>query len=369
MTRSRSLLARPAGLAASALALALSLGSGPAFAAAAGPGHPARAGAAAQTAPAGTVFHRLTLLNGWVSSQSDWDSGDPRVGASNGVVYLSGSLHLPSGTNEHFANLPAADWPSHYLYFPIYSYGGGEGSLEIDPSGHMYLFGGGTQSYSSLAGVSFPLTLTSRKLTLKNGWQSGQAAHLTGDPRVAVSNGVVYLSGSLVQPSGPAGAFAVLPKADRPSHYLYLPVYTYGGGEGSLEISPQGGLSVWGTGSTAYSSLAGISFPLTLASQKLALKNGWQSAQGSYHTGSPRASVSNGVVHLSGSAWLPSGTAATLAALPVACRPAHWLYLPVYTLDGTEGSLVISPSGRVSASGSSSAGFTSLAGIHYPLGS
>lgn len=369
MARMRSLLRRSPAVALPALALALSLGSGTAFAATAEPGHPARA-AAEQTPPAGVAFHRLTLLNGWMSSQGQWDSGNPSAGLSNGVVYLSGSLHLPSGTNGHFANLPSAYRPSRYLYFPIYTYGGGEGSLEIAPSGHMYLFGSGnTTGYSSLAGISFPLTLAGQQLTLQNGWQSAQPSYNTGNPKVSVSNGVVHLSGSLEQPSGTSDTFAILPPAYRPGHWLYFPIYTYDGAEGSLGISPQGRLSAWGTGSTQYSSLAGISFPLTLTSQKLTLKNGWQSAQGSYDTGNPRVSVSNGVVRLSGSAWLPSGTATTLATLPTGYRPAHRLYLPIYTNLGTEGSLVISPSGRVRAYGASAPAFTSLAGVHYPLSS
>ncbi len=37
----------------------------------------------------------------------------------------------------------------------------------------------------------------------------------------------------------------------------------YGGGEGSLEISPGGAMYLFGTGdTTGYSSLAGVSYPL-----------------------------------------------------------------------------------------------------------
>ncbi len=363
MIRMRSLARFPA-LAISALAL--SLGAAPAFAASAAPSHPARPA----VVPAGVTFHPLTLLNGWVSSQHQFGTGSPRAARSNGVVYLAGSLHEQSGSNDHFANLPPADRPSHYLYLPIYTDGYGEGSLEIAPSGHMYLFGNGnTTGYSSLAGISFPVALASQALAPQNGWQSAQPSYQTGDPMVAVSNGVAYLSGSLEQPSGTSDTFATLPPADWPSHWLYFPVYTDNGGEGSLEVSPTGALSVWGTGATQYSSLAGISFPLTLASQKLHLSHGWQSAQSSWDTSDPRAAVHGGVVYLSGSAWLPSGTAVTLAGLPRADRPSHWLYLPVYTYGGTEGSLVISPSGTVSAYGAAAHSYTSLAGLHFPAGS
>ncbi len=263
--------------------------------------------------------------------------------------------------------LPKAARPRHNLWLPVYTSGGTEGSLEITPAGKMYLFGGGdTTGYSSLAGISFPRTLTSQPLSLLNGWQSGQASYGTGDPAVTVSHGVAYLSGSLEQPSAGSSTVAVLPPPARPSHYLYLPIYTDNGGEGSVQIAPSGAVDVWGTGTTQFSSLAGLSFPVALTSGKLALQNGWVAASG---TGSPRVALSNGVVYLSGSAWLPSGTAQGLATRPAADRPSHNLYLPVYTNGGTEGSLEITTSGAVSVSGPSAPAFTSLAGIHFPSGS
>lgn len=358
----RSLLARSTALAVPALALTLSLGSAPAFAAAAAPGHAARTA----SVPAGVTFHSLTLLNGWVSSQGQFGTGSPRVGAANGVVYLAGSLHQPSGSNGHFATLPAGYRPSHWLYLPVYSYAGAQGSLEITPAGKMYLFGGDTTGYSSLAGISFPRTLASQPLSLLNGWQSAQPIYTTGDPAVTVSHGVAYLSGSLEQPSPGSDTVAVLPPAARPSHYLYLPIYTNDGGEGSAEIAPSGEVYVWGTGATQFSSLAGLSFPVTLTSGKLTLQNGWVPASG---TGSPRVAVSGGIVYLSGSTWRASGTAKIFTMLPKAARPRHNLWLPVYTSGGTEGTLEITTAGAVSASGLSAPAFTSLAGIHFPLGS
>lgn len=133
--------------------MAFGLGSGAAFAASQAP----QAGTH-EAAPASVTFHHLSLVNGWKSSQSQYGSGNPSAGSSNGVVYLSGSLHQPSGTSTKFATLPQACRPSHYLYLPIYTLGGGDGSLEISPGGAVSLFGSGDRrGYSSLAGVSYPL--------------------------------------------------------------------------------------------------------------------------------------------------------------------------------------------------------------------
>jgi hypothetical protein len=103
------------------------------------------------------------------------------------VVYLSGSLYQASGTDNLFATLPSAYWPGHELSVPVYTYGGTEGSLIIHSDGRMVLSGGSTTSYSSLAGVSFPLTLTTRKLTLLNGWKS--AGTVIGDPSASNNGG------------------------------------------------------------------------------------------------------------------------------------------------------------------------------------
>ena len=372
MARTRSLLAKLLAILGLVLAFALTfwLGSGPAVAASHVDRHPA--GITMPKAPAGVTFQPLTLVNGWASAQAPYrPTGDPSVGFSNGVVYLSGSLYQASGTNNLFATLPSAYWPGRELSMPVYTLGDTEGSLIIHPDGVMVLSGDSTTGFTSLAGVSFPLTLTISKLTLLNGWTSG--GYPNGDPGISMSGGVAYLSGSLSQPSGSSSTFATLPTAYRPSHWLYLPIYTtdgYSALEASLSISPQGQLSLFGNGSTShFSSLAGVSYPLTLTAQSLTLLNGWQSEQSVYNTGDPAVAISNGVVYLSGSARQSSGYQSILAQLSAAYRPSHWLFLPIYTLNGTEGSLAIDPQGNVYALGNNVAGYVSLAGIHYPLGS
>ena len=372
MAHMRSLVAKSSAILGLALALVLAcwLGGGAALAASQANRH--AAGTTTPRAPAGVTFQPLALVHGWASAQAPFrPTGDPSVGFSNGVVYLSGSLYQASGTDNRFATLPSAYWPGRELSMPVYTLGDTEGSLIVHPDGLMVLSGGSVTGFTSLAGVSFPLTLATSKLTLLNGWTSG--GYPNGDPGISASGGVAYLSGSLSQPSGTNSTFATLPSAYRPSHWLYLPIYTTDGNtalEASLSISPQGRLSLFGNGSaTHFSSLAGISYPLTLTTQNLTLLNGWQSEQSVYNTGDPAVAISNGVVYLSGSARRSSGSQSVLAQLSAAYRPSHWLFLPVYTLNGTEGSLAIDPQGNVYALGTDVAGYISLAGIHYPLGS
>jgi len=101
--------------------------------------------------------------------------------------------------------------------------------------------------------------------------------------------------------------------------------------------------------------------------QKLTLKNGWTS--GCCSAGAPRAGVSGGVVYLAGAIAGTSATSSVFARLPLNDRPAHNMWLPVYTLDGTEGSLFIGPDGTMEAFGGSATGFTSLAGVSFPRNS
>jgi hypothetical protein len=101
----------------------------------------------------------------------------------------------------------------------------------------------------------------------------------------------------------------------------------------------------------------------------LSLLNGWQSAQGQYGTGNPAWAVRNGIVYLSGSMHQASGNSEDFAVLPAAARPAHYLYITVYTLDDTYGRVAIYPDGEMnvfSPNQSQAQGYTSLAAISFP---
>jgi hypothetical protein len=214
--------------------------------------------------------HKLALEDGWESSNAEFGTGDPSYAVSGGMVYLSGSLHQPTGVSEISATLPAAARPAHTMYLTVYTYDGTLGLVEIEPNGTMYTYMGGAQQYTSLAGISFPAAAdTVHKLALDNGWVSGEPAHDTGDPSYWVSGGVAHLSGSVYQPSGTSQIFAVLPKADRPAHDMYIQVMVYTPDNtsyaGTVLIEPDGAMWAYSQApgnAQQYTSLAGISFPL-----------------------------------------------------------------------------------------------------------
>jgi hypothetical protein len=236
------------------------------------------------------------------------------------------------------------------------------------------------QTFTGLAGISYPAkAMTMSTLPVENGWQSADSQWDTGDPSYSVSNGMVYLSGSLDQPAGDNQVFGVLPPAARPAHTMYLSIYTFGGAVGLLEIDTDGTMLAYDGGAPQYTSLAGVSFPVALAAQnQLTLINGWQSAQSPYGTGDPSYSVKNSVVHLSGSLFQPpaAGDTQEFAVLPKAARPKYCLYLKTAVSPpdsiAAQGTIVICPNGDMYSDSfplSESESFTSLAAISYPLGS
>jgi len=402
----RSAAAGSAAIATVLAALTAAFGGTPASAAAlhasAKAAHVAPAGPAtvrgdarrSAAAVSGVTWHALRLLNGWRSEQAKWNSGNPSWAVKGGVVYLSGSLHQPGGTNREFAVLPAAARPARTLFLTVYTANGTTGTMEILPTGpmsvssialrpagrisdakdHTSLSLGGAQDYTSLAGVSFPAAATAmHKLSLLNGWQSSQPAYGTGAPAYTVTGGVVHLSGALHQPAGTNEEFAVLPAAARPARVLYLTVCTVAGNTGVLQIDPDGEMSAYQGGARGFTSLAGVSFrTAATAAHKLSLRNGWQSSQSAWDTGDPAYTVTGGVVYLSGSMHQMAGSNLVFAVLPLAARPRHQLWITTYTFDGAVGALRITPAGVMSAfnaTGNAAQAYTSLAGIAYPLGS
>ena len=235
----------------------------------------ASAATAQPAAPAvtGVTWHQLSTINGWTSGQSQYGTGGPAWAVQNGVVYLSGSVLQPSSTGQEFAVLPAAARPSKTLFIPVYTLGDTQGYLVIYPTGEVMAWASpesNAQGFTSLAGISFPAASdTVHTLALDNGWVSGEPAHDTGDPAYWVSGGVVHLSGSVDQPSGTSEIFAVLPKADRPAHDLYIQVMVYTPDNtayaGTVLIAPDGAMEAYSQApgsAQMYTSLAGISFPL-----------------------------------------------------------------------------------------------------------
>jgi hypothetical protein len=213
---------------------------------------------------AGMAMHKLNLTFGWKSSQLKYSTGNPAYNVSGGVVYLSGAVHQPAGSNQILAFLPKAAHPAHTFYITMYTDGGPTGQLSIEPNGAIQALGTAARSFTSLAGVSYPVASAARhKLTLLTGWTSGQQVYNTGDPAYNVRNGIVYLSGLLVRPGAAPDEFAVLPPGARPVHTLYTKAWMSFGYVGTIRIDPNGQMFAYSLPpSEGPVSLAAISFPL-----------------------------------------------------------------------------------------------------------
>src|SRR5579864_8337057 len=110
MSRTRTLARQAPAIVIALAALMVSLGGG-AYATTRSAPH-----AQNGIVPAAVTWHSLTLINGWVSSQSTYGTGDPRVSIQNGIVYLSGSLHQSTPGSAIFATLATTYRPAHNLY-------------------------------------------------------------------------------------------------------------------------------------------------------------------------------------------------------------------------------------------------------------
>jgi hypothetical protein len=212
-----------------------------------------------------TAAHKLDLINGWQSCQSCDSTGDPSYFVRDGVAYLSGSLKHPTGSKDVFAILPRSARPAYALAIGVFAKDGSIGELNILPDGKLSVSMGGTERFTSLAGVSFPLGTRGTPLSLRNGWKPQPSASHDGKPSYRVVGGVVYLSGAMRQPSGSSEGFAVLPRVARPAHALYILVYA-AGTIGTLLILRTGAMFVGSSPQLAaqiFTSLAGISYPVS----------------------------------------------------------------------------------------------------------
>src|SRR5258706_94750 len=255
----RSRMARTASLAVpiAASALSISLGSTAALAAGSPPDR--------QAAVTSVTWHNLNLLNGWKSSQSTWNTGNPSYAISGGVVYLSASLK--GGTVSDFSLLPVGARPAHIIYRGTYTLQGAFGEVYFEPTGFAAAaVTSASKVYTSLAGISFPIsTVSQHKLTLLNGWKSGDTPFGTGPFSYAIKGGIVYLSGGIKQPSGTNGLVAILPTAARPTHNLWITVYTSSSTAGTLHIRPNGqvivGTALDPSAARTITSLGAIPYP------------------------------------------------------------------------------------------------------------
>jgi len=345
-------LATAFGLLAGSAALA-----GPALASAAG--------------PAAFTWHTFKLINGWQSASSpQLVTGTPAWALHDGVIYLKGAVKNPAQTGEEgIATLPAYARPARNLYIADYDQAATAGALEISTSGSIDVFGSNSENFASLGNISYPLgSITPHKLTLKNGWASENADYSSGNPAYSISGGIVYLSGSMAH-GKPGWAAAVLPKAARPAHVMYVLVYTFGGDSGLITIYPNGKIIASGADATSYTSLANISYPV--ASTKwhaFTLIDNWKSADPTYHTGAPSYVVINGVVYVGGAMTGTKAPNGFWTPIPTAVQPPAQVFAEV-DMGGAPGEVDFAESDGLasSASFSNAKKFTSLASIAYPL--
>jgi hypothetical protein len=330
---------------------------------------------AAPTSSGELTWHAFKLLNGWKSaSKPQLVTGTPSWALHDGVIYLRGAVTQPTASgSDSFAKLPSFARPAHNLYLQAYTTAAVPGTVFIGANGNLQAFNGEASAFTSLAGISFAtVAIKSHKLALKNNWVSSQSRFDTGDPAYGVSGGIVYLSGSLTGGKDFVRAF-VLPKGARPSHQLFISVYTFDGATGYLDILPDGIVSIGGTDASSFTSLASVSFPVAATKwHSFKLQDDWKSGQASSNSGAPAYAIINGVVYLTGAMLQTTGDAGRWTTLPTAVRTAKdALDFEVYTVNGTAGGITVTGRrGLVSETPFSNAhDFTSLAGVAYPQSS
>lgn len=316
------------------------------------------------------TFTNAKLLNGWEPGRAY--TAYPGFGKDSlGVVHLRGSVKGSQEGREAFI-LPKALAPSHDMWLPIYTFANSAAGLEITSTGQAIPIGSQTKYLQPIDGMNFiPGSATKIKFTnatLQNGWTYGGDG--SAQPGYAIDSlGVVHLRGGLAGTSSGQPAF-VLPKALAPSHPMWLPIYTNGATEGSLEITSDGQVIPSGSEATAYASLDGISFvgPNTTEVKFTNAKLLNYFKDGGYGSAPPGyAKDSLGIVHLRGAL---SGQYDSHIAfvLPAGLRPSHEVAVPMYTLNGAEGFLVIDTDGRVIPFGGDVMGYASLDGISFVAG-
>ncbi len=332
---------------------------------AAGPASPAQA-------PSFT-WHDFTLLNSWkTAGTAKLITGRPGWAVNNGVVYLRGAIkQTGSDTSDFFARLPKSARPTRNLYIQIFTQAAQPGVLFVGADGDLETYHGNATTFASLAAISFPTAAIARhKLTLTNHWASSQSPYNTGDPSYSISKGVVYLSGSLHGGTSSSVAFT-LPKSARPTHVVYLSVYTSAETTGALVLKPNGKVQVYGSSASEYTSLANISYPVPGTKwHNFKLLDGWKSDQPAFSSGAPAYAVIDGVRYLSGSLTTTTATNGLWTRLPAVTRSPSVLEIEVYTFNASTGGIGITNSlGLVSSAPFTNAqAFTSLAGIAYAPG-
>jgi len=101
------------------------------------------------------TWHTLRLTNGWHTLPAGSNFGSPAWAVSGGIVYLRGAIQ--GGAGSDLATLPSGARPRHNLWICYVTSGPTTSGMLVRRDGLISLFGpGDAQTFSSLAGVSFP---------------------------------------------------------------------------------------------------------------------------------------------------------------------------------------------------------------------
>jgi hypothetical protein len=300
---------------------------------------------------------------------------------SAGIVHLRGGLHGHIGATASPFTLPVALRPNKDVYVPIDLVDGQPGRLAIHPNGVVVVQAppsGDPLYFVSLEGVTYaksaaPLQYTG--LALINNWHPYSAATRAPAGALDASN-TVHLKGAIHQSSGNDGHPFVLPLALRPNKIVYVPIDLINGNGGRLVIQPNGVVSEQAAGVFAnaqfFTSLEGVTYPRSTTPfpfTPLTLTGGWKS----YGDGTryPSGGIdSDGIVHLKGGMYEPTGNSALPFTLPPELRPSGGdVFVRIGLIGGTVGRLNIHADGSVGLQSagpfSDAQGFTSLDGVSY----
>ena len=210
-----------------------------------------------------TSFTPLKLSTGWKEFGSLYRKAAVRL--IGGIVHFGGEIRT-AGTKATAFTLPAGLRPSRNVNILINVCTGSIGRLYITPKGVVTVKSEegvwAVQCGTSLDGATFALSTKSfAPLTLQNGWINAPS----GTAKAAVRNfsGIVRFAGAIRAGASNATAF-ILPQGFRPHHDVFIPVDLCNGGNGRLDISPDGVVGVEALSSFAeeqcLTSLDGASF-------------------------------------------------------------------------------------------------------------
>jgi len=188
-------------------------------------------------------FTALKLQPGWIEFGSFYRKAAVRLIA--GIVHFEGEIRT-AGTKPTAFTLPAGLRPSRNVNVLINVCTGSIGRLHITPKGVVTVRSEegvwAVQCGTSLDGATF--VLSSKSLTalkLKTGWINAPS----GTAKAAVRNisGIVRFTGA-IRTAGTSASPFILPKGFRPANVVYIPVDLCNGGNGRLDIQPDGTVTV-----------------------------------------------------------------------------------------------------------------------------